>query len=206
METVNPLLFVNPPLSPNCLNPLYQFQPQLGGELTGELSPYFAGNRIFLRLHRNVGKSRTVVCRIIHVFEPFDTACVVAISIERPPLGLEGMLVVKMFDRRFATSQRLKHGCAYWSRDIEVKFREFIRGRESGSFLANLSTKVPSEEGQKHWRVGRREAHIAAVMRRYYITEMETYHRVRALQGAYVPRCFGSVHLSWDCRMYRDIL
>ncbi|PYI11517.1 hypothetical protein BO78DRAFT_425991 [Aspergillus sclerotiicarbonarius CBS 121057] len=198
MQTANPLCPLNPQPSPNYLNPLYQFHPQLGGEITGELSPYFAGNRIVLRLHRNTGKSQIVVCRIIHVFEPFDTACVVAVSIERPPIGLEGMLVVKMFDRRFATAQRLKHGCAYWSRGIEAKYREFTRGRESSMFLENMGTRVPSEEEQKHWRVGRREAHITAVMQKYYMTEMETYRRVRELQGTYIPWCFGTVHLSWE--------
>ena len=37
MQTENPLRYPNPQPSPDCLNPLYQFHPRLGGEITGEL-------------------------------------------------------------------------------------------------------------------------------------------------------------------------
>ncbi|PWY91731.1 hypothetical protein BO94DRAFT_622557 [Aspergillus sclerotioniger CBS 115572] len=197
MQTANPLRYPNPQPLPNSLNPLYQFYPRLGGEVTGALSPYFPGNRIVLRLHRP-SRMQTVICKVIHVFEPFDIACIISVTLEQPPKGLEGLLIVRIYDRRFAIAQRLRHRCEYWSHDIEVGFRDFIRDRDSSVYFESPSTEVLDGEVSERWCIGRREARFNAVMQKYYTTELETYHKVKDLQGRYIPGCFGTVHLPWE--------
>ncbi|KAJ5410416.1 uncharacterized protein N7487_004775 [Penicillium crustosum] len=69
--------------------------------------PYVVGNKIMLQL-----ESRPVQATIVKTFEPWTNACAMVLSFDSDlsALGIEGNVVLKVYDRRFSTEQRTYRG------------------------------------------------------------------------------------------------
>lgn len=64
--------------------------------------------------------------RIIKLFEPFTLSSVMVVRVTCSDLALEGNMVLKLFDRRFARQLRKNEKLRPWTSDIERDYHQFV--------------------------------------------------------------------------------
>ncbi|OGM43011.1 hypothetical protein ABOM_009292 [Aspergillus bombycis] len=82
--------------------------------------PYVVGNEIVLHIDRQQAKAT-----ITHIFEPFTFSCAMVVLLDRPSqsLHLNGHMVLKLYDRRFATGFRDDQKSNPWTPNIEQQYQ-----------------------------------------------------------------------------------
>lgn len=156
--------------------------------------PYVAGNTITLEIREESTKQYQAVKAVItKVIEPFTFSPVVDVLLEPPVSGLEGHMILKLYDRRFATQLRKDEEIAPWTLEIEQEYRQFVLDGGAAAFIAKLRThsNMVEEEG-KSWNAAQNEAYLYNYMRELYDAEIEVYRRVQDIQGKDVPRLMAS--------------
>lgn len=88
-----------------------------------------------------------VAAEITQVFEPFTLSSAMVVLLNSSALGLEGPVVLKFFDRRFAVQLRKDEHARPWASDIEQKYHQFILDGGASEFITklNLSNKLVDE-------------------------------------------------------------
>lgn len=150
-------------------------------------SPYVVGNTILLRLEDQQEISATIT----KSFEPFTLSCAMVVLLDSPALGLEGHMVLKLFDRRFAAQLRRDYEIDPWSMDTEQQYYRFIADGSASNFITRLNSDnaLIDEEGQT-WNVSQDEAYLHHQMQTLYSTEAEVYDTMKHIQGKDIPRLY----------------
>jgi hypothetical protein len=82
------------------------------------------GKKIDLKLNGRVQVRAT----ILHVHGPFNTSCTMNILFDTDlsELGIQGKVVLKLFDRRYATGLRSVSGAIPWTQGFETRYARMI--------------------------------------------------------------------------------
>ncbi|KAJ5120413.1 uncharacterized protein N7515_009801 [Penicillium bovifimosum] len=108
--------------------------------------PYAVGNVIKFHVKTPGGLEATAVAEIIKVFEPFTLSSVVLVRMACSSLGLEGDMILKLFDRRFATQLRQDEKIRPWTPDIETEYYQFILDGGAAEFVTQLKEEEDSDD------------------------------------------------------------
>lgn len=129
--------------------------------------------------------------RITQVFEPFTLSVAMVVLLDSPALGLEGHMVLKLFDRRFAAQLRKDENINPWTTDIKKKYHHFIVDGSASKFITELNSNsnMAEEEGDT-WDDCQNEAYLHDHMQDLYETEVEAYNTLKDIQGKHVPQLF----------------
>ena len=167
--------------------------------------PYIPGQTLTLLLKD--GQAMDV--SVMSVFEPFTLSCVALVHSGSPPF--EGLYVVKLYDRCFATDLREQESIPIWTTDFEAEYSQFIR-RDCAPEFFDLCTKVfrealdwADEEQIEAWDKGRQEAYLQCLCRQVYNTESYACDLLHDIQGIHVPRLFARVFLQTSDKPNEDL-
>ncbi|KAF9890224.1 hypothetical protein FE257_006136 [Aspergillus nanangensis] len=156
--------------------------------------PYAVGNTIKLELGVPY---ESLTLTVTHIFEPFTLSCTMIGQLDHPPPGLNNSMVLKIFDRRFATQLRKDWKINAWCPDTEREYLQFIKDGKAPAFLDRLRSdkNIVSEEGDG-WSIAQNEAFLHHNMQHLYNTETEVYETLKDVQGTDTPRLLASFKVS----------
>ena len=135
------------------------------------------------------------------------------ILVDSPQHGLTGLLVLKLYDRRFASQLRSDNKAPPWSDEVEQQFREFVESGQAKRFIDRLNSNEDLEESDPADPLyfAKNEAYLFNYCLDSYETETEVYDRVKDVQGVDVPslkarvKLMGYPSLSGPFRQYFDV-
>lgn len=102
---------------------------------------------------------------------------------------LNGKMVLKLFDRRFAVEHRKMNDLLPWSMDLENKFHKFVQKILSAASGEELEVDY---EGLSD---GENERFLAHQMEFDHRNEIRGYRRLESRQGPDIPRVLASATL-----------
>ncbi|KAJ5554959.1 hypothetical protein N7461_003429 [Penicillium sp. DV-2018c] len=186
--------------------------------------PYAAGNVIKFHVKTPSRLEATAVAEIIKVFEPFTLPSVVLVRMACSSLGLEGNMVLKLFDRRFATQLRRDEKIRPWTPDIETEYYQFILDGGAAEFVTQLKEEEDSDDeasddedgdyehsedednddeasddedsGDEEWSAAMDETYLHNHMLDLYKTEVQVYSNLKEIQGTDIPKLLASTLMS----------
>ena len=185
-------------------------------------SPYFIGN--VLRLRQKNSQIELSV-KIEHVYEPSTLSVVLKVSVLDTPFNRSGMvtqgdvIVVKLFDRRFATDLRdqTEHAAVLYDSDVDTAYmrslllhppREEEDEEEDERDMSESGTDDPCESKDRDDDMLAEvaaERELQADCLRLFSTEASVYARLRKMQMCgKIPECLGLVELISDARGLYD--
>ncbi|KAJ5519397.1 hypothetical protein N7453_001819, partial [Penicillium expansum] len=155
--------------------------------------PYVAGNLVKLQL-KTPYDQQTIEVRIIKVFEPFTCSSAMVVRPVCPTTVWEGDVVLKLFDRRFATELRKNESISPWTLDIEQKYHQFILDGDAAKLVAELAAdrELPGRSLDT-WNSSQEETYLHDYMQGLYETETRVYNTLTDMQGNEIPRLFSCV-------------
>ncbi|KGO47738.1 hypothetical protein PEX1_040500 [Penicillium expansum] len=111
-----------------------------------------------------------------------------------PTTVWEGDMVLKLFDRRFATELRQNDEISPWTSDIEQKYHQFILDGDAAKLVAELAADrdLPGRNFDT-WNSSQEETYLHDYMQGLYETETQTYNTLADMQGKEIPRLFSCV-------------
>ena len=145
------------------------------------------GNTINLHL-KTPDNEATTDAKIIKVFEPFTLSSVMVVQIACSDLGLEGDMVLKLFDRRFATQLRSDEKCRPWDSDIEKDYQKFVLNGCASKFITEINNGGEIGQQGETWNASQDEAYLHDHLLDLYNTEVQVYDTVKDLQGKDIPK------------------
>ncbi|KAE8135670.1 hypothetical protein BDV38DRAFT_284749 [Aspergillus pseudotamarii] len=121
-------------------------------------------------------------------------------------LHLNGHMVLKFCDRRFATSFREDQKSSPWTPDIEQQYQQFVLNGDASDFVVRLdnSDGFAEEEGDG-FSIVQDETYLSTWMRDFYETETEIYNTLRDIQGEHVPQLFACLILHGSSSMHEAL-
>jgi hypothetical protein len=131
--------------------------------------------------------------RIIQVFAPFTLSCVVVVEMDCPFFKLKGNIVLKLFDRRFATQLREDENVQPWTMKIERDYHQFVLDGGASSFITELNNSSDISEQEGTWNTSQDEAYLHDHLFDLYETEIEVYNILKDMQGSDIPQLFASI-------------
>ncbi|PLN83094.1 hypothetical protein BDW42DRAFT_68395 [Aspergillus taichungensis] len=148
--------------------------------------PYAVGNVIKIHLKTPDGLGATADANIIKIFEPFTLSSVMLIRMACSSLRLEGDMILKLFDRRFATQLREDEKIRPWTPDTEGEYRRFIHDGGAAEFVTQLNDDETPEGST--WSAAMDETYLHDHMLDMYKTEIQVYSTLREIQGTDIPK------------------
>lgn len=111
-----------------------------------------------------------------------------------PTIAWEGDMVLKLFDRRFATELRNKDELSPWTSDIERNYHQFILNGHAAKLVAELAADrdLPGRNFYT-WSTSQEETYFHDYMQGLYETETQAYDTLTDMQGNDIPRLFSRV-------------
>lgn len=168
--------------------------------------PYVAGNTVKLQLKRPYD-GQTIDVRIIKLFEPFTWSSAMVVRPVCPTAAWEGEMVLKLFDRRFATGLRQADKISPWTSDIEQKYHQFILDGEAAKLVAELTADSDSAgPNGAMWNSSQEETYLHDFMQCLYETETHAYNTLADKQGNDIPRLLSGVTISTSTPAQNDLL
>lgn len=131
--------------------------------------------------------------RIIRLFEPFTLSSVMVVRIACSDLALEGDMVLKIFDRRFATQLRKDEKLRPWTSDIESDYHQFVLDGGASQFITELNNNGDIAQQGETWNSSRDEAYLYDHLSDLYETEVRVYDTLRDMQGNDIPQLLAYV-------------
>ncbi|KAJ6028683.1 hypothetical protein N7540_004259 [Penicillium herquei] len=131
--------------------------------------PYVVGNIIKLQL-KTLFDGQRMDAKIIKVFEPFTCSCVMVVRpvSDCPTTDWEGDMVLKLFDRRFATERRKKDEISPWTLDIEQNYHQFILNGDAAKLITKLTADKDTLGRDSHtWNSSQEETCLHDYMQVY---------------------------------------
>ena len=122
---------------------------------------------------------------ITHVFEPFTLSCVMVIRLHQNK-GLGEPMVLKLFDRRFATQCRRDAKAKQWTLESEIQYQKFIETGGASELIADIKENEFYVKGGGN--VAADETYLHYLMQKSYKTECEVYNTLKHLEGKRIPR------------------
>ncbi|KAJ5097381.1 hypothetical protein N7456_008102 [Penicillium angulare] len=155
--------------------------------------PYVVGNVVTLQLKTPFDGQR-IDARIIKVFEPFTLSSVMVVRPACPTTTWEGDMVLKLFDRRFATEFRQNEEISPWTSEIGQNYHQFILDGDAAKLVAELTTdrELPGRNIDT-WNSSQEETYLHDYMQGLYETETQAYRALADMQGDDIPRLFSCV-------------
>lgn len=148
------------------------------------------GNTIPLQLGAPYNQ-QAIGAKITQVFEPFVRSSTILVLLDSPALGLEGHMVLKLFDRRFVAELRKKERIGPWTTGIEQQYYHFVINGSASNFITKLnSNSEMAEEDGDTWNVPENEAYFHDYMTDLYKREVEVYNTLKDIQGCAIPQLF----------------
>lgn len=103
-------------------------------------------------------------------------------------------MVLKVFDRRFASQLREDQDASPWTLDIEKEYHQFAIDGRASSFTAKLHSKDETITQQADTRNNSQtEAYLQYLMSESYDTEVEVYNTLKDIQGEDIPQLFANI-------------
>ncbi|KAJ9491106.1 hypothetical protein VN97_g2159 [Penicillium thymicola] len=143
--------------------------------------PYVVGNTIKLHLKTKDNEVLTDA-RIIKLFEPFTLSSVMVVRISCSDLTLEGDMVLKLFDRRFATQLRKDEKLRPWTSDIESNYHQFVLDGGASQFITELNNNGDIAQQGETWNSSQDEAYLHDHLSDLYEIEVRVYDTLRDMQ------------------------
>ncbi|KAJ5565767.1 hypothetical protein N7535_007405 [Penicillium sp. DV-2018c] len=165
--------------------------------------PYAAGNVIKIHLKTPDGLEATADASILKVFKPSTVPSVMLIRMTCSSLRLEGDMILKLFDRRFATQLRADEEIPPWTPEIETAYRQFILDGGAAEFVTQLkeeeysddedsddedSDHEASDDEDRAWSAAMNETYLHNRMLDRYKTEVQVYRNRKEIQGTDMPK------------------
>ncbi|KAJ6149607.1 hypothetical protein N7471_000806 [Penicillium samsonianum] len=156
-------------------------------------SPYVAGNIVKLQL-KTPYDGQTIDAKIMKVFEPFTWSTAMLVRPVCPTTAWEDDMVLKLFDRRFATQLREREEISPWTSDIEQNYHQFILDGDAAKLVAELTADrdLPARNVDT-WNSSQEETYLHDFMQALYETETQAYNTLADMQGNDIPRLFSCV-------------
>ncbi|OQE10987.1 hypothetical protein PENVUL_c003G08151 [Penicillium vulpinum] len=110
--------------------------------------PYVVGNKITLQL-----EGRPVQATIVKTFEPWTQSCAMVLSFDSDlsAIGIEGNVVLKIYDRRFSTELRsLWKRAGPWTPEIERDLYKLLCSDEGMEFAIEYERSCIKEREEEH--------------------------------------------------------
>lgn len=82
----------------------------------------------------------TTRAEILEVFKPFTLSCAMLVKIQDHP-ELSNPIVLKVYDRRFATQLRSDERTPPWSLEIEHQFHRFIQDGNAEKLIEKVQNR-----------------------------------------------------------------
>lgn len=151
------------------------------------------GGKIPLQL-RGSFEGQTAEATILKVFEPFTLSCVMVVRLSCSELASNGEMVLKIFDRRFASQLREDQEASPWTPDVEKEYHQFAIEGGASSFTAKLNSNDETVAQQGDTRNdSQTEAFLQHLMSESYDTEVEVYNTLKDIQGEDIPQLFANI-------------
>jgi hypothetical protein len=130
-----------------------------------------------------------------HIFKPSTMSVVAVVASSCSQAQLPPLLVLKLFDRRFAEGLRVAYDAGAWTPGKEHDFRAFNSQENKPRISVELESDSwhDSAENPAEWSDGEREAYLQEICRSMCTTELAAYRKLQRLQGTVVPKIYGSV-------------
>lgn len=130
-----------------------------------------------------------ITATITKLFDPFTISPVMQISVDAPEHGLTGLMVLKLYDRRFGEEVRELYKIPLWSPEIEDDYRGFVQSGAASEFIRRVKEDEDFVEGEGDdaWNIAQNEAYLHYYQCDTYETELEVYDRLKDVQGKDVP-------------------
>ncbi|OJJ45260.1 hypothetical protein ASPZODRAFT_133899 [Penicilliopsis zonata CBS 506.65] len=146
--------------------------------------------KLYLNLPNNKKSTNAI---ILKVFEPFALSSMLLVRLDCPTLPPVEM-VLKLFDRRFATQLREEGKNSGWNSDIEKKYHQFMTDGGASKFIAELEAESKATHENDHsWSPSQDEAYLHNHLRSLYEIEVEVYNTLKDLQGEVIPQFFSCI-------------
>ncbi|KAJ5139018.1 uncharacterized protein N7515_003866 [Penicillium bovifimosum] len=152
--------------------------------------PYAVGSVIKIHLKTPGGLEAIADAHITKVFEPFTLSSVMLIRMACSSLRLEGDMILKLFDRRFATQLRDYEKIRPWTPGLETEYHQFILDGGASEFVAQLNDGETPEGST--WSAAMDETYLHDHMLDLYKTEVQVYSNLKEIQGTDVPNLLAS--------------
>lgn len=125
------------------------------------------GNKIKMRLGAPYDQQE-VIAEVNHVFEPFTlSSSMVVHLLDSTAVVPKNPVVLKLFDRRFATQLREVDKISPWTSDIEQQYYNFILDSRASKFITRLKSNSDlAEEEGKTWDAAENEAYARSLQSR----------------------------------------
>ena len=154
----------------------------------------------------------TVRAEILQLFKPFTLSCAMLVRIQNHA-ELPPVVVLKVYDRRFAAQLRRDERSGLWSREVEHRYHQFIQDGGAANFIAELECVDDEDDDDDdegpdvRQDVVHHEAYLQHEMKKSSKTEMRAYGSLLQYQGTHIPKFYGSVrvHGSGSFNEYVDI-
>ncbi|KAJ6188445.1 hypothetical protein N7519_003353 [Penicillium mononematosum] len=159
--------------------------------------PYAVGNVIKIHLKTPDGLEATADANVIKVFEPFTLSSVMLIRMACSALGLEDDMILKLFDRRFATQLREDEKIRPWTPETETEYHQFILDGGASEFVAQLNDGEAPEGST--WSAAMDETYLHDHMLDLYKTEAQVYSNLKEIQGTDIPKLLASAIMPIPC-------
>ncbi|KAJ5994805.1 hypothetical protein N7481_001782 [Penicillium waksmanii] len=149
--------------------------------------PYVAGNTIKLYL-KIKGEELATDAEVIRLFEPFTLSSAMVVRIACSSLAREGDMVLKLFDRQFATQLQEDEKLRPWTSDIERGYHQFVLDGGASDFITELKNNGEIAHQGETWNTCQDEDYLHDHLSDLYETEAQIYDALRDLQGHDVPQ------------------
>lgn len=113
------------------------------------------------------------------------------VRISCPDLALDGEMVLKVFDRRFATQLRNDEKLQPWTIDVEKNYHQVVRDGGAENFIAALNSE--GDQPEEPWDGPQEEAYLHDRLIDLYKTEVKVYKALKDLQGKEIPDLLATV-------------
>ena len=165
-----------------------------------------AGKIIKLQL-KTPFDGQTIDARIIKVFEPFTCSSAMVVRLACPTTTWEGDMVLKLFDRRFATELRQHDEISPWTLDIEQNYHQFILDGNAAKLVAELTAdRELLLRNSDNWNSSQEETYLHDYMQGLYERETQAYNTLTDIQGKDIPRLFSCVTMPSSTSAHNNLL
>ncbi|CAG8058933.1 unnamed protein product [Penicillium salamii] len=155
--------------------------------------PHAVGNIIKIHLKRPDRLEATTGAIIIKFLEPLTLSSVMLIRMACSSLRSEGDMILKLFDRRFATQLREDEKIRSWAPDIEPEYRQFILDGGASEFVTQPN-EGETPEGST-WSAAMDEIYLHDHLLDLYKTEVQVYSNLKDIKGTDIPKLLQSAIL-----------
>lgn len=102
-------------------------------------------------------------------------------------------IVLKVYDRRFATQLRSDERTPPWSLDIEHQFHQFIQDGKAERLIAKLKSGKYNKLNDVRKDVAHCETYLHYFSRKTFEIEVRVYRHLSEYQGRHIPKFHGVV-------------